>query len=138
MQSIKGNHTISSSRQKKIHFLLLKKAFPCYTYHIYPYFYRVFIKDTYLTRLEQLLRTLLPKNAGVFIFGSSLVKANFADIDLAFVGDIHEKDIASIREKLEESTLPYIFDLVLFEKTTEKFQKSILSSPTQWLISPQK
>ena len=98
----------------------------------------MFITELYLKRLEHILRPLLPEDAGVFIFGSSLTKKNFSDIDLAFVGDIDEKDVASIRETLEESTLPYIFDLVLFEKTTENFQKSILSSPTQWLITPQK
>lgn len=120
-------------------FLLHNIPFLCYnktvSFHDMAY---MFPKKEYIDDATAMIKTMLPEKAGVFIFESSLVRSNFSDIDLAIVGDVPQETLADIREALEESTNPYIFDLVHFDHTSEQFQQSVLSTPILWIITPQK
>jgi predicted nucleotidyltransferase len=61
---------------------------------------------------------------------------NFADIDLAIVSKtpVEEKIIQLIREDLEESTLPYKFDVVDINKSNDPFRARVLNGSKIWII----
>ena len=68
-----------------------------------------------------------------FIFGSSLRKKHFGDIDLGVQGKIDNKNISALQETFENSTLPYKIDIIPFEKTSISFQQNVLNSPIKWI-----
>lgn len=63
------------------------------------------ISEKNILRLKILIRSKIPSlNQKIFIFGSSLRKERFHDIDVAFEGDISQKKLDNLSEYLEEST----------------------------------
>ncbi len=94
------------------------------------------IAEKYLAKIKEILEKHLQSGDRVFIFGSSVDSDNFGDIDLAIVSDREDLDrsIMYIRELLEESTLPYKFDLVNFNKAKDSFRNRVMSGPKIWII----
>jgi predicted nucleotidyltransferase len=94
------------------------------------------VTGIYVDRIKEVLQKHLTHNEKVFIFGSSVESEKFGDVDLAVVSGqlVDEKILRSIREDLEESTLPYKFDLVDINQTNDPFRTIVLSGPKIWII----
>ena len=58
--------------------------------------------------------------AKFFIFGSATRRDFFGDVDLGTY-DASEEEVARLREKLEQSTLPFFCDVVNFSRAKESF-----------------
>lgn len=69
----------------------------------------------------------------IFIFGSSLIKDRFGDIDVAFEGKVKNKDLYVLKEHFEESTFPYFVDLVNLNQAGETFQNHVLANKILWI-----
>lgn len=68
-----------------------------------------------------------------FIFGSSLRKKHFGDVDLGVIGKIDHETLSEIREAFENSTLPYKVDIVPFSKVQKRFRDNVFNSPIKWI-----
>ncbi len=69
----------------------------------------------------------------IFIFGSSIIKDHFGDIDIAFDGKITDKDLYALKEHFEESTFPYFVDLINLKQTSKSFKDHILKNKILWI-----
>jgi hypothetical protein len=92
------------------------------------------IKKRYLDKIKAEIKpvALSNKRAKFFIFGSSLRKEKFGDIDLAVTG-VGRAVLAEIKERFTESTLPYFVDVVDFSKAKASFKKNVLSDKILWI-----
>ena len=73
-------------------------------------------------------------NGRIFIYGSSVTEKTFNDIDIGIIGDsVNEKTIYSIKDELEESNLPYKFDVIDFDKVDKNFKNKVLNNKIIWL-----
>ena len=61
------------------------------------------------------------KGASFFVFGSSVNKTNFGDVDLGVMGNVDNKIVRILKENFEDSTFPYKVDVVNFEKVDDLF-----------------
>lgn len=68
-----------------------------------------------------------------FIYGSSLVKERFGDIDIGVEGEVDMRDIGALKEAFEESTLPYFVDVVNFNSVSEEFRENVRKQKIVWL-----
>lgn len=92
------------------------------------------IKEKYLEQISQIIKNYKSdKNFKVFLFGSSLEKEKFGDVDLGIMGNVSDHDLSELRDYLFDSTLPYNVDLINFNKVSEKFKNNILSSKILWI-----
>lgn len=91
------------------------------------------IAKKYLKRIQSIAIETLGESSKVFIFGSSLDKDTFADIDIGVMDLADEKHLRRAEEAFEESTLPYKIDLVDFDKVDEKFKKEVFNTKIKWL-----
>ena len=71
--------------------------------------------------------------AQVFIFGSSLRRERFGDIDIGVKGDFDEARLPALRERLTESTFPYIVDIVNFNTAKKSFTDNVFLQPVVWI-----
>lgn len=94
------------------------------------------INGIYLSKIKEIFKKRFAHGEKVFIFGSSADSKNFADIDLAIVSEkpMDERILRLIREDLEESSLPYKFDVVDINKTNNPFRARVLNGPKIWII----
>ncbi len=94
------------------------------------------VDEKYVIRIREILEKHLTDNEKVFIFGSSVENEKFGDVDLAIVSQriVGEKVMRYIREDLEESTLPYKFDLVDINQANDPFRTRVLNGPKIWII----
>ena len=93
------------------------------------------LSEKNILRLKKLVRSKFPeKSQKIFIFGSALRKEKFHDIDVAFEGSFPQKKLDELEEFLEESTFPYIVDIVNFSKTSKGFSQYVtLSEKKIWI-----
>ena len=92
------------------------------------------IKDKYLRQVtDKISEFNNGKNLKFFIFGSSLVKDDFGDLDLGVMGEINEGNIAKLKDELAESSLPYSVDIVNFNKVSQEFKENVLGQKILWL-----
>lgn len=68
-----------------------------------------------------------------FIFGSSLSRKKFSDIDLGIIGEISQKKISLLKEKFESSNLPFAVDVVDFNQAGEEFKKNVFNQKIIWI-----
>lgn len=83
--------------------------------------------------MRELIQPEIDSETRVFVFGSSLTKTKFRDVDLGFVGT-DDKTVWKVQEKLEESTFPYLVDCLNFDTVNKKFQEAIENQQKLWLI----
>lgn len=84
------------------------------------------LQEKYIQRLTKKIREYFPdKNEKIFIFGSAIREKKFHDIDIGFTQCSDERKLYSLQEDLEESTFPYIVDLVDFAKTSKEFSEYV-------------
>ena len=93
------------------------------------------IKEKYLKKIkEKVIRFNQGKNLKFFIFGSSLNKKHFGDLDLGVVGDVDNEDLYKLKEDFENSTLPYFIDIVNFNKVEKKFKENVFNNKILWIV----
>ena len=92
------------------------------------------LKTKYLDFLKEQARQVFPdNNIQIFIFGSSLEKENFRDVDLGVMGDFDERLVYKLKDNLEQSNLPYLVDVVNFNKVSDDFKNFVLKQDLIWL-----
>lgn len=92
------------------------------------------IAKKYQLQIKKILNpTLKKKKIQCFIFGSSVTKDHFADIDIGVIGDITEKDIYDLKEVFEDSTLPFFVDVINFRTVSKKFRENVFDNPIMWI-----
>jgi len=94
-------------------------------------------ENKYIGIAREIVLNLIDKeNVTVFLFGSRAGN-NFihdSDIDIGFLSNniLDNKLFNRISESLEESLVPYHFDLIDFNKTDEAFKNSALKNIELW------
>lgn len=68
-----------------------------------------------------------------FIFGSSLRRKKYGDIDMGIMGRISKKKISSLEEKFELSNLPFAVDVVDFNQVSEEFKANVFNEKIIWI-----
>lgn len=92
------------------------------------------LKKKYQLQVKQIVTKHCPKNAKIFIFGSSARSDHFNDVDVGIDQiKISEKSLMEAREELEESSLPYNVDLVDFTGVKRAFKKEVFKDKILWL-----
>jgi predicted nucleotidyltransferase len=94
------------------------------------------IQPKYIDRIKQEISTFDPEGENrYFLFGSSVRKDRFHDIDLGIVGNgKSQKSIGDLRDQFYESRIPYKVDVVDFDEANEGFKKYVYShEPIVWL-----
>jgi len=87
------------------------------------------IKSKYLQEIIKKINQLNQnKKLEFFIFGSSLTKDHFGDIDLGVRGDIKQEDIIKLKQSLIDSTLPYFVDVINFNKVSQEFKDNVFNN----------
>lgn len=75
----------------------------------------------------EILRTILPHNLTVKLFGSR-IKGGYrenSDLDVCILSDVPRSEVTKLIEQLEESRLPFTVDVVMYKDCTDDFKKII-------------
>ena len=90
-----------------------------------------------LSRLKDMvLEALKNQNVGVVLFGSRARGDNYpySDVDIGIIphGPFDKTSITMLREKIEESTIPYKVEIINLEEASDDFKKEILRDAVVW------
>lgn len=92
------------------------------------------IKEKYLKQIKEIVsQATANKKMEVFIFGSSIRDKKFGDVDIGIKGEVDEKTINQLKEIFEESTLPYFFDVINFNKVDKSFKENVMEQKILWI-----
>lgn len=92
------------------------------------------IKQKYLAQLKNILNQQLGEvKAKIFIYGSSMDRGEFRDIDVGIEGEFDEQKISVLKEQLHESPLPYFVDVINFNKVSQDFKDAVFKSKILWI-----
>jgi len=92
------------------------------------------IKQKYLKQIKNQTNEFLHnREIKAFIFGSSLQQNDFGDIDIGLIGDFMPSETMQLKEKLEDSVLPYFVDVVDFNNVETSFKENILNNNILWI-----
>lgn len=91
------------------------------------------IKDEYLQKIVKKINQFKGKNLKFFIFGSSLVKDHFGDIDIGVIGEVKNEDIYKLKEEFTESTFPYFVNIINFNKVSKEFKDNVFNNKILWI-----
>lgn len=91
------------------------------------------VKEKYLKEIKKIINRHNYKNARFFIFGSSLRKEYFGDLDIGVTGKIKREEIIKLKEEFEDSNLPYFIDVIDFNKVSNKFKDNIFNNKISWI-----
>lgn len=70
----------------------------------------------------------------IFLFGSSIKEDRFGDIDIGILGkDVEDRSIADLKNQFEESSFPFLIDIVNFNTVREPFRSHVLKQPLVWI-----
>lgn len=91
------------------------------------------INNKYLEQIKIIFNDFLSSGKKCFLFGSSLEKDHFGDVDIAVVGGISIKEIDELKTKFKNSSLPYKIDIVNLDEADEDFKENILNNKILWI-----
>jgi len=94
------------------------------------------IQPKYIAKIKDEVHAFDPEGKNrYFIFGSSVRKDRFHDIDLGVVGTkSDDKKIYDLKDRLYESDIPYIVDVVDFDEARRSFTDYVFKNePIVWL-----
>jgi hypothetical protein len=92
------------------------------------------IKPIYLQKLKEIIAGYgVNKEWQVFLFGSSLTKERFGDLDVGVMGKVAVAEIAELREAFKNSNLPYNVDVINFNEVSEEFKKNVFNNQIIWI-----
>lgn len=93
------------------------------------------LSKSYQNKIRSIIYPIVSNDkAGIFVFGSAAKSKRFGDVDLAIKGRISQKKIRKIKTALEDSNLPYFFDVVDLRRCSKSFLANILDNKIIWLI----
>lgn len=73
------------------------------------------------------------KKIEIFLFGGSIKRDNFWDIDIWIQWEVEERDEIAIKWYFEEATFPFYIDLVNFNKVEKNFKENVLNNWVIWI-----
>lgn len=90
-----------------------------------------------LLKLKELVTGFLKnEQVTILVFGSRARKENlpFSDVDIGIIphNGFPESKLALLREKIEDSSVPYKVDIVNLSETSQNFRKEILKDAVIW------
>ncbi|MDP3965613.1 MAG: hypothetical protein Q8Q13_02320 [bacterium] len=87
-------------------------------------------KTNYIEQVKNVVTTFDPRGSNRhFLFGSSVRKEKFNDIDLAVVGNtVSQKKLSELRDSFYDSTIPYKVDVVDFDAVDSDFREYVLQN----------
>jgi len=93
--------------------------------------------NKYLLELKDLvLNELKGEKVKVFVFGSRARGDNYiaSDVDIGYIpkDNFDDKKITFLKEKIENSTIPYKVQVVNFNRVSEDFKKEALKDIEIW------
>lgn len=92
------------------------------------------IKDKYFQQIKEKINQFSQgKDWKFFVYGSSLGKDHFGDVDLGVMGDAADSKISELKEEFEDSSLPYFIDLVNFNKVSASFKDNVFNNKILWI-----
>ncbi len=92
--------------------------------------------NRYIDRVKRVIETFDPQRSNrYFLFGSSVRKENFNDIDLGVLGNkSSQKQLSKLRDSFYDSNIPYKVDVVDFDGADNDFKKYVLDTePLIWI-----
>lgn len=95
------------------------------------------MENKYLLPLKNLvLDELKNENVKIFLFGSRAKGDNYqaSDVDIGLIpcNDLDEFKISLLKEKIENSSIPYKVQVVNFNHVSEDFKKEALKDIIAW------
>ena len=90
----------------------------------------------YASHIQDVIQKFDPHASNrYFLFGSSVRKAKFHDIDLGVVGNKQSrKKLSELRDRFYDSNIPYKVDVVDFDEAGSDFRDYVLKNePLVWL-----
>lgn len=86
--------------------------------------------DTYIPKIKEVIKKFDPSQKNrYFIFGSSLRKERFNDIDIGVVGaSASGAKVSILKEKIEDTTIPYFVDVVDFDSAQKSFSDYVFNN----------
>ncbi len=95
------------------------------------------IQDHYLKMLKNLVLAYTKEQpVSVWLFGSHAkgTAHRYSDIDIAILplGQLPLSFISNLKEKIEQSTIPYSVDVVDLSQTDEVFRNKVLNEGILW------
>lgn len=92
------------------------------------------INQKYLNIIKEIIRAELGEgNFKCFIFGSSLERKKFGDVDLGIIGKVDKRKISRLKEKFESSNLPFAVDAVNFDRANKEFKTNVFKQKIIWI-----
>ena len=91
--------------------------------------------NRYVDQVKKVVEEFDPKRSNrYFLFGSSVRKEKFHDIDLGVIGNKNsQKKLSDLRDRLYDSSIPYKVDVVDFDAADGDFRDSVLQSEPVWI-----
>ena len=88
------------------------------------------IDRTYVHEVENTISGFDPAGANrYFLFGSATRSDRFGDIDLGVLGNkASHKKLSELRERFQDSILPYTVDIVDFDEADADFRDYVLKN----------
>lgn len=90
----------------------------------------------YFDRLKNTLKAFgeTHPQSQIFLFGSSIQRDRFGDIDIGIMGkNVEDSSIADLQEQFEQSSFPFLVDIVNFNTVREPFRSHVLKQPVLWI-----
>ena len=90
----------------------------------------------YETEIKDIVRRFDPEQKNrYFLFGSSVRKEEFRDIDMGVIGNTQaQKKLTDLREQFYQSRIPYSVDVVDFDTADSHFREYVLrTEPIVWM-----
>jgi hypothetical protein len=92
------------------------------------------VKEKYIRMVKSTVKPYAKNGrAKFFLFGSSVKRERFGDLDLGVVGRISRDEIGELKELFKDSDLPYFVDVVDFNKVTKRFRDNVLNNDVLWI-----
>ncbi len=92
--------------------------------------------DKYLPKIKEVIKSLDPSFQNrYFVFGSSLYKERFNDIDIGVLGaKTSGIGVSDLKEKIEDTTIPYFVDVIDFDSVKKSFRDYVFNNgPIVWI-----
>lgn len=92
--------------------------------------------DRYIPKLKQVIKDFDPSGRNrYFVFGSSVRGEKFNDIDIGVTGvSDSAMKIYDLKEKIENTTIPYFVDVVDFDSVRKSFSDYVFNNePIIWI-----
>lgn len=91
--------------------------------------------NRYIPKIKEVIKDFDPSLQNrYFVFGSSINKDRFNDIDIGVIGaKTSGIRVGDLKEKIENTTIPYFFDIIDFDSVDKSFTDYVLNHKVLWI-----